>query len=263
MEKEFSEIQKHLTEELNLKKELSSKQIWKPFVQARFVKPYLLIFLIFVICHFGITPITAYAVTIFTTLQVPISSYYATIITGTVNLLGTITCSIAVQHLGKRKLSFICLSVIFTSFLLVGIYSFMNNIYYISSDLADGTTTIGTNWIPLVCVVTVGFFNYLLINSLPWILMGEIYYNDIRDVGTGISAATGYMVGFVANKTFLNLVNFLTLPGVFWFYSGVAICGLVLLYFLLPETEGKPLHDIAQHYNNGTKLDNKIKKENC
>lgn len=40
----------------------------------------------------------------------------------------------------------------------------------------------------------------------------------------------------------------LTLPGTFWFYSGVAFAGSVLLYFFLPETEGRTLLDIEEHF---------------
>jgi len=109
-------------------------------------------------------------------------------------------------------------------------------------------------------MISMGFFSYLMTYSLPWIIMGELYPNEQRDIGSGLSAGTGYIIGFVANKTFLNLVNLITLPGVFWFYSCVAVLGVVLMHFLLPETEGKTLFEITEHYAGNGKLTNKVSK---
>lgn len=260
VEGEFREILNHLEEESAIQQNnFCTLNTWKLLMEMRFLKPMLLVLLTFALCHFGITPITVYAVNIFEALQIPISPYYALIIFWCANTLGVSFGSMVLQYLGKRKLSFVCLIGISASFLFVGIYGYLNHIYHLDPN-KDGNIDARINWIPLAFIITAGFCNFMLINSLPWILMGEIYYNEIRDAGTGVTAALGYVVIFLANKSFLNLVNFLTLPGVFWFYSGVAICGLVLLYLLLPETEGKPLYLIAEHYNGGKRLSNAVGK---
>lgn len=46
----------------------------------------------------------------------------------------------------------------------------------------------------------------------------------------------------------------MTLPGTFWFYSSVAFIGAIVLYFVLPETEGRTLVEIEQHYSGGLAL---------
>ncbi len=51
------------------------------------------------------------------------------------------------------------------------------------------------------------------------------------------------MVGFVEiDKTLLGL--FLKNAGTFFMYSGIAVVGLVLIYWLLPETKGRPLEEV-------------------
>lgn len=45
------------------------------------------------------------------------------------------------------------------------------------------------------------------------------------------------------------MLNTMTLPGTFWFYSAVAITGSVVLYFVLPETEGRTLMEIERHFS--------------
>ncbi|XP_066247969.1 facilitated trehalose transporter Tret1-like [Euwallacea similis] len=252
VEKEFKEILDNM-EKSSVNKGCNHRY----YLEGRFIRPFFLILFAFTVCNFGVTPIAAYAVLIFNSLNVPISAYYATMITGCVNLLGVFLCTFFLRILGKRLLSFISLIGIFFCFFTVGVYCYLNNIlHYIETTATSDTLT----WVPLVSIVGVGFFNYLMINSLPWVLMGEIYYNEVRDAGTGLSAAVGYFVGFLANKTFLNLVDTLTMPGMFWFYSGVAAMGLLVFYFVLPETEGKTMAEIAQHYNGGEKLDNKVRR---
>lgn len=224
------------------------------YTKARFIKPFLLTLFTFIIGHFGVSPITVYAVPIFNLVQIPISSYYATVLIGCINLISCSICVVTVRLTGKRKLAFISLAGVCICFNISASYSYLMGIYNFNSTPDNTSFT----WVPLISLVTMGSFSYLLIFSLPWMLMGEIYYNEIRDVATGVSAGLGYLIGFIANKTFLDMVFLFSLPGVFWIYSGVAAVGFIGLYFLLPETEGKTLFDISEHYNGGDKLDNNV-----
>lgn len=80
-----------------------------------------------------------------------------------------------------------------------------------------------------------------------------MYPSTVRGTAAGISSALGYLVGFLANKVFLNMVALLTLNGVFWFYSAVAIFGCVILFFVLPETENKSLSEIEAFFDKKNK----------
>ncbi|KAG5863184.1 hypothetical protein JTB14_030568 [Gonioctena quinquepunctata] len=76
-----------------------------------------------------------------------------------------------------------------------------------------------------------------------------------------MSAGSGYVIGFLANKFFLDMVSSFTLPGVFWFYGCVGILGTVVLYFTLPETEGKTLFEITEHFSGRNKLSNEVRRK--
>lgn len=41
----------------------------------------------------------------------------------------------------------------------------------------------------------------------------------------------------------------MTMPGTFWFYSAVSFGGCVALYFVMPETEGRTLLEIEDHFS--------------
>lgn len=52
----------------------------------------------------------------------------------------------------------------------------------------------------------------------------------------------------------------LTLAGTLWFYSSVGIIGGIILYFFLPETEGRSLEEIEVAISSGTKIHSKPKR---
>jgi len=79
----------------------------------------------------------------------------------------------------------------------------------------------------------------------------------VRSGASGISGGTGYAFGFLANKLFLKMLATLTLPGTFFFYSAVAFVGATILYFVLPETEGRSLIEIEEHFSGGLPLNRK------
>jgi len=81
---------------------------------------------------------------------------------------------------------------------------------------------------------------------LPWILIGEVFPAEIRNTASGFAGGVGYIFGFLANKLFLVMLSALTLPGTFAFYASVAFVGTIVLYFTLPETEGRTL-GVSKH----------------
>ncbi|KAH8417184.1 hypothetical protein KR222_005930, partial [Zaprionus bogoriensis] len=96
-------------------------------------------------------------------------------------------------------------------------------------------------WLPLILLLLSAFFSHLGIRMIPWILIGEVFPADIRNSASGFAGGVGYVFGFLANKLFLVMLSALTLPGTFAFYATVAFIGTVVLYFTLPETEGRTL----------------------
>lgn len=341
------------------------------YKQRSFLWPYTIIVICFFIGHFsGMTTLQTYAVQIFHTLKAPIDKYYATMLLGLAELLGTFLCILLVHYTGKRPLVLastigcgLCFlgtatyayylneipgssisnvvsnsSDIFSKplhsivsfnetseegdtddFLGVGItttenpfehsffrndsYEFMaaesmmdfslaneqetadSDDYYVTTTTMDTSNDNSNNngtgadenpvqanlpesfllpvtkhaenrflWIPLTLLLGSATLSHCGIRLIPWMLIGEIYPTAIRGGASGLSGGTGYIFGFLSNKLFLKLLATLTLPGTFWMYSGVSLCGALVLYFILPETEGRSLVDIEEHFTGGRTL---------
>lgn len=103
-------------------------------------------------------------------------------------------------------------------------------------------TTNNLVWLPLILLLGSAFFAHIGIRMIPWILIGEVFPAQVRSTASGLVSGLGYIFGFLANKLFLQMLSAFTLPGTFWLYSAVALFGALVLYFTLPETEGRTLH---------------------
>ncbi|ETN59674.1 sugar transporter [Anopheles darlingi] len=103
-------------------------------------------------------------------------------------------------------------------------------------------------WVPLTLLLGSAFLTHIGIRLVPWILIGELFAPNVRSGGSGLAGGIAYIFGFIANKTFLTMLATFTLPGTFWIYSLITIVGAMILYKVLPETEGKSLQEIETYF---------------
>lgn len=74
-----------------------------------------------------------------------------------------------------------------------------------------------------------------------------------RGVATGITGSVSFFLIFLASKSYYNLEAWLSLPGVAAVYAIVSLVGLVVCYYILPETENRTLEDIEMHFSDNSR----------
>lgn len=84
-----------------------------------------------------------------------------------------------------------------------------------------------------------------------WLMISEIYPLKIRGAAMSAVTVTNWALNLVVAVTFLTLVGVLGHAGTFWFYGVVAIGAWVFFYRLVPETKGKTLEQIEEHWRAG------------
>ncbi|XP_021920861.1 facilitated trehalose transporter Tret1-like isoform X3 [Zootermopsis nevadensis] len=216
---------------------------WRNYAKRTFVQPYCLVSAGFFFGHFaGMTTLQTYAVSIFAALGAPIDKYVATLYLGVVELAGALICVILVHWAGKRPLTFVSTVGNGLCYIVVAAYAY----FYSSRNSYE--------WLPLTFLIASAFLSHVGIRLLPWILIGEVFPSEIRSVASGASGSVGYIFGFAANKTYFYMLNSMTLPGTFWFYGVVSLVGSVWFYFFLPETEGRTLLEIQEHFEGSRNL---------
>ncbi|XP_076235623.1 facilitated trehalose transporter Tret1 [Calliopsis andreniformis] len=235
--------------------ENAQERVWTAFRRKTFYRPFFLVSAAFFIGAFGgSTTLQTFAVVIFKELEAPIERYTAAVILGLGQLLGTMVCVFVIHFTGKRKLNFFSISTTGACFCLTAIYGYLNE-----SQVIEGENS---TWLPTTLLIGAAFLSHVGIRQLPWVLAGEVFPAKVRSSATGAAGSIGYICTSIANKTFLYMTNGMSLAGTFLFYGLINFCGGILLYFILPETEGRTLKEILEHYSGVQSLKNKPKKEN-
>lgn len=239
-----------------------------PYFKKNFLLPFCLVGFTFFLRHFsGMTILQTYSVEIFTTFHVPLNKYNATVFLGIAEVLGCLVGTITIRMIGKRLLNILSIFCFGICFILIGSYSFINGITHlhienIHSHSHNLKISSGFNykWFPLATLITSAFLSHVGLRILPSILTGEVYSNETRSLGAGLSSGLGYIFGFLSNKLFLSMASTLTVPGLFWFCAGISLTGNIVLYCILPETEGRSLEEITDHFAGIRPLDTKVQR---
>jgi MFS family permease len=84
-----------------------------------------------------------------------------------------------------------------------------------------------------------------------WLLISEIYPLKIRGAAMSAVTVTNWALNLVVAVTFLTLVGVLGHAGTFWLYGIIAIGAWIFFYLLVPETKGKSLEQIEEHWRSG------------
>jgi SP family galactose:H+ symporter-like MFS transporter len=66
-----------------------------------------------------------------------------------------------------------------------------------------------------------------------------------------IATLVNWAANLVVALSFLSLVNAIGRPATFFLYGGIAVVAWVFIYFLAPETRGRSLEQIEEHWHAG------------
>jgi len=84
-----------------------------------------------------------------------------------------------------------------------------------------------------------------------WLLISEIYPLKIRGAAMSAVTVTNWALNLVVAVSFLTLVGVLGHPGTFWLYGVIGVGAWVFIWLLVPETKGKTLEQIEEHWRSG------------
>ncbi|XP_043483051.1 facilitated trehalose transporter Tret1 [Leptopilina heterotoma] len=222
--------------------------------KKNFYKPFILVAITFFVSTFnGSLVLQTNAVEIFEGLKSPIEKYTATVFLGLTEFVSSVVCAFIIHILGKRKLTFFSVGGTFFCYLLLAIYG-----YLIRNNHID---TSHYAWLPTTLLIGSAFFSHVGIRLIPWVLSGEVFSSQVRGTATGIAGSLYYIFGAIANLVFEPMTTWITLPGTFVFNTCINLVGVITLYFIMPETEGRTLKEIEEHYLGIQKLKHRPTKE--
>lgn len=75
----------------------------------------------------------------------------------------------------------------------------------------------------------------------------------VRGVAAALSAIVGYFFRFASIKTYYDLETSLSIQGFTLLSCIIGAIGIVLMYNIMPETEGRSLEEIEMHFSDNSK----------
>lgn len=120
--------------------------------------------------------------------------------------------------------------------------------YALASCVWNPTKGTSYEWIPGVLVIGFFFFATLGFLTLPFAMIAELFPQRFRGFGSGLTIFAGYTMSFVIIKLYPDMIAILGNGILFIFYGSVSLLGIIFVYFILPETKGKSLQEIEEHF---------------
>ncbi len=153
-----------------------------------------------------------------------------------INFIATLLTLIFVEKIGRKKILKIGTSGLLAVLILLSIFNFALP----NGELKGYATMVGI-------VLLVGFFAFGP-GGVILVLCAELLPNKIRSIGFTISFTIGALVGMFFVSGFIPLSDIIGYSGLFLLIACFVGCYL-LIAFIIPETKGKSLEEIAQEYN--------------
>lgn len=190
------------------------------------LRPFALVVMCFIIVQSnGIAAVKPFLVQVFKVFGVPMDPNWASVVVGTMDVLANITCMVAIKWLGKRVM---CLLAVFGAGVccfILSVNAYLTIPAGVDSFHPAGLSLIEpNNWTALVVFVFLAFFAGVA-HSVAWMFVSEVFPIRVRGIASGISAATGYFVVFVATKSYYSLEVGCSMSGAFLLYGCLTVGG--------------------------------------
>jgi len=168
------------------------------------------------------------------------ASIIPAIIIGTVNVLACVFSIIFLDRIGRRKLYIIGILGMIPSLAVAGIC------FLFKAEL--GSSLI---YLSVLSIVSFIVFINISLSPLGWLLISEVFPVKVRGLGMSIGSLSHWGFNAIIAFTFLTLVSSIGVGGTFCLYALVCVGGLIWGYYYIPETKGKTLEQIEQHWRLG------------
>ncbi len=187
----------------------------------------------------GINTVIYYAPTIFELagFRSASSSILATSGIGVINVLFTLLAVLLLDRVGRRPL------------LLAGMAGMIASLALLALAFRHRGAGLGE-------IALAGLGCYVAsfavgLGPVFWLLLPEVFPLKVRGAGMSTATVANWGSNLVVALTFPNLAQAIGLSGTFWLYGGLGVAGWIFVLGMVPETKGKTLEEIEEHWRAG------------
>ena len=218
------------------------------FNKGTFIRPFLVL-VIMTSMGFNYTggpTLGFYLIHILKRAKTPIDPYVAAACLVSWRVIITVAASLFLAPIfPRRKLYIISGIILATGSLLFGTLCYAEKFENYQRILESYSAI---RWLPLLSIgllytgLSCGFV------MITFCVLGELLPSNARGVGTGLVTGISVISFFAMVKFTPTMVQIIDLNGLFWIFACVGYSLVTFAYFCLPETYGKTLEDIENHY---------------
>lgn len=159
-----------------------------------------------------------------------------TIIVGIIHVLTTLLSAVVVDKLGRKFLLLVSVSVVIFCLVLLGIFFYMMD--------QDSSSVEYLGWLPLASLSVYTIVFALGLGPVPWVMLGEVYPNDIKTIASPITGAFNWSLAFLITNSFGKLSDEIGIGETLWIFAVASVFGVLFVLIIVPETKGKSLQEI-------------------
>lgn len=101
-------------------------------------------------------------------------------------------------------------------------------------------------WVPPTAILILLFLGNGGYGTLIWVVVAELLPPKVRAIGNAFNICLCFILGFIASKTFVDLVQAIGASGTFWMYGVICFLGGAFTALVVPETKGKTIEEIQK-----------------
>ncbi|XP_048003627.1 facilitated trehalose transporter Tret1-like isoform X1 [Leguminivora glycinivorella] len=216
------------------------KEIIEVVKKKEYFKPIIVMFALYIIipCTGGL-PTAIYGVTILKILMGPeVNANLWMVGLDCVRVVTTGITVFVINKVKRRKLLFSVGSLCVGSQICLGAYMILRNNGLIPLNL----------WIPGVLISVQMLSISLGMQPLPGVIAGEVYPLQHRGLAGSIGLIMLSISVFSVLKGYMSLISMIGLEGIYFLFSLVITFCLMVVWVLLPETSGRTLQEVEDHF---------------
>ncbi len=161
------------------------------------------------------------------------------VISGGISIAACVLTLLVIDRIGRKPL-LLWGSVGMTVTLALVVYAFANA----EQDTAGNLLLGDYGTLALISANAYVFFFNLSWGPVMWVMLGEMFPNQIRGVGLAVSGLAQWLCNFLITMTFPLLLTGIGLAGAYGLYALGALLSVFFVLKLVHETKGKELEEM-------------------
>ncbi|XP_028148720.1 facilitated trehalose transporter Tret1-like [Diabrotica virgifera virgifera] len=186
----------------------------------------------------AVNSVVSYLDTIFKASGSTLPLYFLTNAVGVIQVVGNCISVALIEKLGRKILILTSVVGILLTEITLAVYFYLKDVQQYNME--------GMSWLPVTSTIAFIFFISLGLSPLPFTIMGEIFSHSTKAFGSALGCCSGFLFSFVVTFLFRVFMNLYGLAFCFSLTSCFVFCGMVFIYFMLPETKGKSESEIQR-----------------